>query len=384
MIVTFLSVLTTDDPTAASQAVRFWIFAGHLPGRRSRRRQDERGPGASQGHVRPPGADRRRGPDRAPDREQADRRPETSTSSRSASSTTTPRDRGHRRRARPRKARGPRGGGRRAPRRARDPELLQGHPPTGPGDAPAPARPRGVRLDHPADVRGGARPDRTRTSRRASARDDLPERSEEPAVLDQLRVGPRCRARVRDRALAAPPPARAAGPHRPRQADPLPPDARRARRPGVRDAQVPLDEGRAGNAPNPSGRDPRGDRGRACPRRRRGRGPPDQAGHADAPNLARRAAPVPERPQGRHVARRPAPRAAGLRPPLRARGLPLRGSPPGPVGDHRLGPGQRPAGQDVARRPRRMGQLLHRELVPVAGREDHAPHLKAVFKDRAE
>ena len=28
MMVTFLRVLTTDDPTAASQAVRFWIFAG--------------------------------------------------------------------------------------------------------------------------------------------------------------------------------------------------------------------------------------------------------------------------------------------------------------------------------------------------------------------
>ena len=45
---------------------------------------------------------------------------------------------------------------------------------------------------------------------------------------------------------------------------------------------------------------------------------------------------------------------------------------PGEVGDHRLGTGARTPWADVARRPRGMGQLLHRELLALARPEDRA------------
>ena len=68
--------------------------------------------------------------------------------------------------------------------------------------------------------------------------------------------------------------------------------------------------------------------------------------------------PRPERPELVELLRRARP--------------PLRRPPPRQVGHHRLGAGPRPARQDLARRPRRVGQLLHRELVALARREDPA------------
>ena len=62
----------------------------------------------------------------------------------------------------------------------------------------------------------------------------------------------------------------------------------------------------------------------------------------------------------RHEPRRPAARAARVRGAVRGRVRPLLGSPSGEVGDHRLGAGPRASRPDLARRSRRVGQLLHR------------------------
>ena len=143
---------------------------------------------------------------------------------------------------------------------------------------------------------------------------------------------------------------------------------RRPRRPRVRHAQVPLDDRRAG-APErcPTCRPAR----RLGARRRRGPGPP----HARRARCcaARRSTscrssstscmgemslvgPRPERPEFVDA--------------VRARLRALHRPPPRQVGHHRLGAGPRPARADLAGRPRRVGQLLHRELVAGARPED--------------
>ena len=104
--------------------------------------------------------------------------------------------------------------------------------------------------------------------------------------------------------------------------------------------------------------------------RRRGRGPPHAGRLAAAPLLARRAAAAVQRPARRHEHRRPASRAAELCPPVRGPLLPLRRPPSREVRPHRLGAGPRPARPDLPVGPRRVGQLLHRELVAVARRQD--------------
>ena len=68
----------------------------------------------------------------------------------------------------------------------------------------------------------------------------------------------------------------------------------------------------------------------------------------------------------------PAPRAPRVRRAVRAPHRPLRRPPPRQVGHNRLGPGARAARQDVPLRPDRVGQLLHRELVALAGLQDPA------------
>ena len=73
----------------------------------------------------------------------------------------------------------------------------------------------------------------------------------------------------------------------------------------------------------------------------------------ELPQLLQRAA-------RRHEPRRPAPRAARVRRALRDRHPPLRRPPPRQVRHDRLGAGPRAARPDVARRPGRVGQLLHR------------------------
>ena len=91
-----------------------------------------------------------------------------------------------------------------------------------------------------------------------------------------------------------------------------------------------------------------------------------------APLVDRRAAAALQRPEGPDVDHRPASRAARVRRAVRAPHRPLRRPPPRQVGHHRLGAGPRPARQDVPLRPDRVGQLLHRELVALAGPQDPA------------
>ena len=93
-------------------------------------------------------------------------------------------------------------------------------------------------------------------------------------------------------------------------------------------------------------------------------------------SVDRRAAAAAQRLEGRDEPDRPAARAPGVRRPLRAERLPLHRQAPREVRHHRLGAGARPPRQDVAVRPRRVGQLLHRELVALArpqGAPAHVP-----------
>ena len=69
----------------------------------------------------------------------------------------------------------------------------------------------------------------------------------------------------------------------------------------------------------------------------------------------------------------PPARTTRVRRAVRAAGSPLRRAPQGQVGDHRLGAGPRTPRPDVDRRPGRVGQLLHRELVALARSQDPAP-----------
>ena len=99
----------------------------------------------------------------------------------------------------------------------------------------------------------------------------------------------------------------------------------------------------------------------------------------------RRAAAAAQRLEGRDEPDRPAARAPGVRRPLRAERLPLHRQAPRQVRHHRLGAGARPSRQDVAVRPSRVGQLLHRELVPLArpqGAPAHVPGGRALAKTR--
>ena len=108
-----------------------------------------------------------------------------------------------------------------------------------------------------------------------------------------------------------------------------------------------------------------------APGRRRGRGPPHARRRDHAPPVARRAAAAAQHPARRHGDRRAASGAHELRALVRGARLPLRRPPPREVRPHRLGAGARPARPDVPHRPRRVGQLLHRELVALARPQDH-------------
>ena len=98
-------------------------------------------------------------------------------------------------------------------------------------------------------------------------------------------------------------------------------------------------------------------------RRGRGRRPADMDRIADARHLHGRAAAALQRAPWRHEPGRAPARAPRVRGVVRLPDRPLPGPSPGQVGRHRLGPGARAAGQDVAARQGRVGQLLHRELV---------------------
>ncbi len=101
-----------------------------------------------------------------------------------------------------------------------------------------------------------------------------------------------------------------------------------------------------------------------------GRGPAHPDRPDPAPLLSGRASAADQRLPGRHVADRPPAGAGHVRAALRGGRPPVRGSSPGQVGYHGLGPGTRPARQHLTCRPGGMGQLLHRELVPMARHED--------------
>ena len=88
--------------------------------------------------------------------------------------------------------------------------------------------------------------------------------------------------------------------------------------------------------------------------------------------LDRRAPAALQRAGRRDVAGGAAAGAQPLRPPVRGEGVPLRRPPPRQVRDHRLVAGERAPRQDLAERPGRVGQLLHRELVALARRQDPA------------
>ena len=94
-------------------------------------------------------------------------------------------------------------------------------------------------------------------------------------------------------------------------------------------------------------------------------------GHAYAPHVSGRASPALQRPQGRHEPGRPPSRADRVRRGLREGSAPLRRAAPRQVGNHRPGAGQRAPWDDVACGSRRVRQLLHRELVALARRQDH-------------
>ena len=114
----------------------------------------------------------------------------------------------------------------------------------------------------------------------------------------------------------------------------------------------------------------RGGRGRGARRcRRRRSAHPDR--HVPAQELDRRASAAHQRRPRRHVARRPAPGAPDLRAALRRGGLSLRRPPSGQVRDHGLVAGPGAARQHLDRRPGRMGQLLHREPLALARLQDH-------------
>ena len=136
----------------------------------------------------------------------------------------------------------------------------------------------------------------------------------------------------------------------------------------VRDAQVPHDAAAPDDA-EPASRSSSDTRAG----RRRGRRPPHARRELPAPDVARRAAAAVQRPARRHEPRRAAPGAPGVRRALRASSVYRYGDRHRvKAGHHRLGAGQRPARQDVDLRPRRVGQLLHRELVALARPEDPA------------
>ena len=120
----------------------------------------------------------------------------------------------------------------------------------------------------------------------------------------------------------------------------VPPAPHRPRRPRVRDAQVPLD---APGARADAERPPPAQGGRRCrptsaPGGVEGDDRRTWVGHADAPHLARRAAPAVQRAARRHEPGGPAPRAARVRRALRLAHRPLRRPPPGQVRHHRAGP----------------------------------------------
>src|SRR5262249_8457699 len=92
-----------------------------------------------------------------------------------------------------------------------------------------------------------------------------------------------------------------------------------------------------------------------------------------------RAPSAPQRASRRNEPRRPASRAARFRGSLRGVRPPLRPTAAGQIRDHRLGPGQRASGQDLDLGSRRVGQLLHRELVVLARPQDHALDLPCTY-----
>ena len=108
--------------------------------------------------------------------------------------------------------------------------------------------------------------------------------------------------------------------------------------------------------------------------RRRGRRPANPARRALALHFHRRVAAVAERPARRHEHRGPSTRAAALRGRVRGAGLQVQRPPSRQVRHHGLGADQRSTRPDVPRRPGRVGQLVHRELVALARLEDPAAH----------
>src|SRR6185295_13146551 len=89
-----------------------------------------------------------------------------------------------------------------------------------------------------------------------------------------------------------------------------------------------------------------------------------------ARHLAGRAAAAVQCADGPDEHRRPTARAAGVRGALPRGHPPLLGSSPREVWYHRLGPDPRASWADLYFRPGRVGQLLHRELVPLARFQD--------------
>src|SRR5262249_29167747 len=141
----------------------------------------------------------------------------------------------------------------------------------------------------------------------------------------------------------------------------LPPGAHGPGWPVVRDAQVPLDAEGCGG----------GERASMGPRRRPAADPPGP--HPPAV-LARRAAPALERAEGGHEHGGAAAGAAILRPPVQDADPSVHAPPQGEVRPDRVGPGEWPAGQHLAREAHRVRPLLHPELVAGPRREGPAPH----------
>ena len=169
-----------------------------------------------------------------------------------------------------------------------------------------------------------------------------PGRPDGLGVRDQARVRPHGRRGGPARAVAGDRHHRAGRQALLPGAGAVPPAAGRARRQGLRRAQVPLD------APGGAGFGSAAAHRRRGAGRRRGRGPPHAGGALHPEVVAGRDPAAVQRPARRHEPGRAAAGAARAGRPLRGARAPLRRAPPGQVGDHRLGAGQRPG----SRRPR--------------------------------